>query len=299
MRHLSIVLLFVVAALLSFDSFAQMSHIEGMKNQIEQARKEVMAKMPKVPQVPKVPRIKRTSLLKREFSSPVLDDILPKSLQTGLKYRTAFESLKKSNAATGYDYLQLYFTMSCDEKYDPTLSELRIEEVADKYLEIEKPCPERLAEDLEIAKRLFPNQRLIGATVQTPSNLLIKRATIRYYNQVLSADSTFIDEDAAFLSQIYEEYQPNMDNQGSILYYYLTGLYEYAIPPLERYYKTFEDYPTSDRYINRHIDEIVPKFKILERCYEAIGYTALRDTLIARPTYQRIIKPEVRPEASR
>lgn len=304
MKHLSIVLLVVVAAVLSLDSFAQTNRIEGMKNQIEQARKEVMDKIPKVPQVPHVPnphmspyKKKGTSVL-REFRSKILDYKVPESILLATKYPLLFASLSKDSTATGEDYLQLYFTMGCDSLYSPIICNLKLETVADKYLDIDSPTPERLGEVLAIARQQFPKQRLIGP-LQTPSALLLERATQRYYSQVLAADSTFTKDDAAILSQLFDEYRRGWINEGSTLYFYLTELYEYAIPPLERYYKTFEDHPTSDRFINRHINEIVPKFKLLEKCYEAIGYTERRDSLIAKPTYQRIIKTELKPEASR
>gem|GEM_PF-6200882 len=126
--------------------------------------------------------------------------------------------------------------------------------------------------------------------MRTPSGILIERATPRYYKQVLEADSTFIDLDAAILGQIYDEYLPKATNEGNILYYYMTGLYEYIIPSLERYFKYFEKYPASDNFIQRHINEIVPKFQMLERSYNALGLTERRDSLVTNPIYQRVIK---------
>lgn len=287
-------MILVAAGLFSSDLSAQARQIRNMNNQIEQSRRAVLDKMPKVPQIPRVPSPpvpsdKRKPSVLREFRPKVLDYNEPEAILSANKYLSAFASLSKKPTATGDDYLQLYFTMGSDSLYSPIIYNLEYKTVADKYLDIDSPTPELLAEVLAIARQQFPKQRQIGP-LQTPSTLLLERATLRYYLQVLAADSTFTNQDAAILSQIYDEYRQGMTNEGNILYYYLTGMYEYAIPSLNRYYKTFEDHPVSDRYINRHINEITPKFRLLERCYDAIGFTERRDSLIASPTYQRIIK---------
>lgn len=291
MKDILFILIAVMAGVLSIDSYAQSSQIKGVKNQLDRAKQAASAKVPKVPQVsiPCVIDTKNNSHVLREFKPKVLSYKIPKSILAANKYNSAFSSLLKNSKATGDDYLLLYYTMGCDSKYDPILNNLKLDSVADKYLSVDNPTPERLAEVLATARQQFPKQPDIQF-LRTPSGLLIDRATPRYYQQVLNADSTFTDMDAAILSQIYDEYLPMATNEGSILYYYLTGLYEYAIPSLEHYFKTFEKYPASDNFIKRHINEIVPKFQMLERSYNAIGFTERRDSLVANPIYQRVIK---------
>lgn len=118
----------------------------------------------------------------------------------------------------------------------------------------------------------------------------VERATRRYYSLVSEADSTFTVRDAAILCQLFDEYWQGMNNEGNVLYYYLTGLYEYALPPLERYFKVLEENSASEGYLNRRIDEVAPRFRLLERCYEAMGFSERRDSLLASPIYKRAIK---------
>lgn len=292
-------LIVVVAGLFSRDLLAQTSQIRGVENQLEQTSRSVLNKMPKVPQAPKVPRVpilheqthKGKASVIRKFKPTAIGVNLPKSILSENKYQSAFGSLSKDPTATGDDYLQLYFTMGCDTQYPLIGVNLNLETVVDKYLDIDNPTPERLAEVLAIARQQFPDQRHIGP-FQTPSTLLLERATPRYYSQVLASDSTFTNRDAAILAQLYDEFRQGMDNDGNILYYYLSGLYEYALPSLERYFKVFEEYPASDRYVNRHINEIAPRFHLLERCYDAMSFSEQRDSLLASPSFQRIIKFE-------
>lgn len=295
MKNLLFLIVFT-AGLFSSDLLAQTSQIRGVKNQIEQTRRAVLDKMPKAPQVPRIPITRVQNHNGKTSTMPVfkprpLGVNFPKSFLLENKYRSVFVSLSKDSTATGDDYLQLYYTMGCDSQFPLIGSNLKLETVADKYLDIDTPTPERLAEVLAIARQQFPQQPYIGL-LQTPSTLLLERATSRYYSQVLAADSTFTDQDAAILGQLYDEFLQGMDNDGNILYYYLTGLYEYAIPPLERYFKIFEECPASDRYINRHINEIAPRFHLLERCYDAIGFNEQRDSLVASSNFKRIVKFE-------
>lgn len=290
-----IYLIIVAAGLFSSSLSAQTRQGRGVKNQIEQARRAVRDKMPKVPQVPQVPRLSvpnvQNSSVIREFKPTALTYKLPKFIPLGKEYQLAFDSLSNDSTATGDDYLQLFYTLGCDSRYSSIGYHLKCETVADKYLDIENPSPERLAEVLAIAQQQFPEQRHINF-LQTPSALLLERATLRYYKQVLAADSAFTYQNAVILIQLYDEYWQDTINDGNTLYCYLSELYEYAVPPLEHYFKTFEDYPVSDGYITQHINEIAPKFRLLERCYEAMGFTERRDSLLANPTYQRIIKFE-------
>lgn len=297
----NIVFLIVVAAcLFSSDLSARISQIRNVTNQMQQTRRAVSAKMPKArqvvrvpvhrtPSVPRVPAIKRKPSAIHEFKPTLLDSNALKSLQSEKKYLSAFASLSKDTTATGEDYLQLYFTMGCDSQYSPLLYKLEYETVVDKYLDIDSPTPERLAEVLATARQQFPKQRHI-LTLHTPSTLLLERATRRYYSQVSEADSTFTARDAAILCQLFDEYRQGMNNEGNVLYYYLTGLYEYALPPLERYFKVLEENPASEGYLNRRIDEAAPRFRLLERCYEAMGFSEQRDSLLASPVYKRTIK---------
>lgn len=294
MKNLLLILLAVLTSVLSVDSYAQTRQIQGVKNQLDRTKQAAAAKVPKVPQVtriptPRVPDVKHDRKVAPRFNPRVLDFKLPKSVLADNKYRSAFLSLSKNSKTTGDDYLQLYFTMGCDTLYNHIFSQLKLDSVADKYLDVEKPTPERLADVLSTARQQFPKQPNIGF-MRTPSGILIERATPRYYKQVLEADSTFIDLDAALLGQIYDEYLPKATNEGNILYYYMTGLYEYIIPSLERYFKYFEKYPASDNFIQQHINEIVPKFQMLERSYNALGLTERRDSLVTNPIYQRVIK---------
>ncbi|MDE7153458.1 MAG: hypothetical protein K2O00_03295 [Muribaculaceae bacterium] len=277
-------LIVVASGLFSSVLLAQTNQIRGVKKQMEQTNR---ASLDRIPKVPKVPRVS----INRKLNWTVPDINLPKSLQSENKYQSAFDSLSKNSTATGEDYMLLYFTMGSDSLYSQIVHHLKYETIADKYLDIDRPTPEQLAEVLAIAQLQFPNQRYIGM-LHTPSTLLLERATTRYYLQVLADDSTFTNQDAAILSQLYDEYRQKFNNEGSILYYYLTESYEYALPPLERYFGRFEEYPESDGYITRHISEIAPKFRILERCYEAMGLSERRDSLLANPTYQRVIKLE-------
>lgn len=296
MNNYLALLIVMAVGLFTSDMSAQTSQIRGVKNQLEQTRRAVLNKMPKVPQVPRLPITRVKNYNGKISTIPVfkprtLGVNMPNALLLEKKYRSAFDSLSNDSTVTGDDYLQLYYTMGCDSLFHVIGCNLKLETVADKYLDIDTPTPERLAEVLAIARQQFPKQRHIGP-FQTPSTLLLERATSRYYSQVLAADSTFTGQDAAILGQLYDEFRKEMNNEGNVLYYYITGLYEYAISPLERYYKIFKKNPVSDRYISRHINEIAPRFRLLERCYDAIGFTEQRDSLIASPTYQQIIKIE-------
>lgn len=295
MKNLLFLIVFT-AGLFSSDLFAQTNQIRGVKNQLEQTRRAVLDKMPKAPQVLRIPitRVQKhngkTSTIP-VFKPRALGVNLPKSVLLEKKYQSVFVSLSKDPTATGDDYLQLYYTMGCDSQFPIIGSNLKLETVADKYLDIDTPTPERLAEVLAIARQQFPQQQYIGPLL-TPSSLLLERATTRYYIQVLAADSTFTNRDAAILAQLYDEFRQGLNNDGNILYYYLTGLYEYAIPPLESYCEFFEKHSVSDRYINRHINEIAPRFHLLERCYDAMSFSEQRDSLLASPSFKRIIKFE-------
>ena len=293
--HLVVLTLLVfLPAFFSSDLLAQ-SRVRSVKNQIEQAKDAALRKIPKVPQVSPVPMLHvqpdkgKTSVI-RKFKSTALDLNVPNSFLSEKNYRSTFVSLSENSAATGEDYLQLYYTMGCDSLYLPIGNDLEYKTVADKYLDIDSPTPERLAEVLAIARQQFPKQRHINL-LQTPSAFLIERATQRYYSQILAADSTFTYHDATILSKLYHEYRHQlMNNEGIILYYYLTGMYEYAIPALERYFKIFEKFSVSNHHLN--IKEIAPKICLLKKCYEATGLSERRDSLLASPIYQRIIEFE-------
>lgn len=295
MKYL-VFLIVVATGIFSSDLSAQVSQYRGVKNKIEQAKRAASEKIPKEPQVPRKP-IRNGQNYKGRASamraSKALEALKAKTPDFGFmsenKYRSAFDSLSKNPAATGEDYLQLYYIMCSDSKYRPIGNDLKFSTVVDKYLDVEKPTPERLAEVFDIARQQYPEQ-LHRSLSQTPSSYLLERATTRFYMQVLEGDSTFTSQDAAKLSQLYDELRHGKNNEGIALYYYLSGFYEFAFLPLEEYYKTFEIEPGSDKYIKNNINEIASKLFLLEGCYEAIGFSEQRDSLRASAIYQRIIR---------